>query len=90
MENLIILVTLATILFVLAKMIQMKFIDKELKPLKFIVQDAGIVAVSTAVGAVLVEILGNNAMAKDLVRTLAETPVIGSASTQVFTDNPGF
>ena len=43
MDNIYIIPFVTTILFCLAKLIEMKFIDKEMKPMKFLVRDAIIV-----------------------------------------------
>ncbi len=64
------------ILFLIMKFIEMRFIEKENKPLKFLVRDTLIVYCSVISGYFILEQLN---------------PVIVSEIiTPVFTDNPGF
>ena len=68
------------IVFLVIKFIEMRFIDKESKPLKLLIRDALLVYLSVVAGYFILEQL---------------KPVIqnGGASiinTPVFTDNPGF
>lgn len=64
-----------SIVFLLFKFIEMRFIDKENKPLKFLIRDTLVVFVSVVSGNFLMEqIQPNNVV----------------SSPAVFTDNPGF
>ena len=51
METLFSVVAFSTILFIVIKMIEMKFIQKEMKPAKEIVRDAVIVGASVAIAS---------------------------------------
>ena len=51
METVISIIVFSTFLFILVKMIDMKFVQKEMKPLKEIVRDAIISGLSVAVAA---------------------------------------
>jgi multisubunit Na+/H+ antiporter MnhB subunit len=53
MEKVFILSIVVTCLFVIIKILEMKFIDKEWKPLKVIIRDAVVVLVSSIVGSFL-------------------------------------
>ena len=50
MENLFLIAIFTTILFLLAKIAEMKFVDKEWKPLRIIIRDAIIVFSSAPAG----------------------------------------
>ena len=84
MEKVVFLAVIITVLFFFAKMIEMEYIEKELKPLKYIVRDTIVVFLASFVpiytyfslNGPISEILG--------VQDSNMTP------TQVFTDTPGF
>jgi hypothetical protein len=77
MENNNIIVPLAiSIVYLLFKFIEMKFILKENKPLKDIVRDTFIVYISSALGMYAMEQM--------------DTGIIDSKNTSVFTGNPDF
>lgn len=67
--------------FFLIKFIEMRFIDKESKPLKFLIRDSLLVYFSVVAGTFVVEQL------KPVIQEGGEGAVINPA---VFTDNPGF
>jgi len=77
MENNNIIVPLAiSIVYLLAKFIEMKFIIKEIKPLKDIFRDALIVYISSALGMYGMEQL--------------DTSIASSKNASVFVGNPDF
>ena len=84
MENPIMISLAATVLFIIAKVLEMKFIDKESKPMKFLVRDALIVFVCAfaptfaffQMNGTMTELMGGG--------TVAGVP------TQIFTDAPEF
>ena len=88
MEQLFLFALFTTILFVILKLIEMKYLEEEIKPLKFIVRDAVIVLSSAFASAVFtIYIKGSFS---DFLNILTENKVLQPDATQVFTDTPGF
>jgi hypothetical protein len=71
--------TIISVIFLIVKFIEMRFIDKENKPLKFLIRDAILVYFSVICGYLILEQL----------KPMMEEGLM-SSSTPVFTDNPGF
>ena len=69
-----------SIVFLVVKFIEMRFIEKESRPLKYLFKDALLVFFSAVVGFFLLE----------KVRPVVESAVAGSSNPSVFTDNPEF
>jgi hypothetical protein len=67
--------------FFIIKFVEMRFVDKESKPLKFLIRDSLLVYFSVVVGLFVVEQL------KPVIQDGGEGVVTNPA---VFTDNPGF
>jgi hypothetical protein len=88
MENLLLFAIFTTVLFVLLKMGETKYLEAELKPLKFIVRDALIVFAS-AFGAALGFFYLKGSFA-DFLNVVTENKVLNTEATQIFTDMPGF
>jgi hypothetical protein len=80
MENIFVLSTLISIVYFLAKFIEMRFVLKEIKPLKFLIRETLLVYLSTVVGLFI-------ANQFDMMKSVANS-VGGGVS--VFVDNPGF
>lgn len=80
MENIFVLSTLIAIVYFLAKFIEMRFVLKEIKPLKFLIRETLLVYVSTVIGLFV-------ANQFDMMKEAAAS-VGGGVS--VFVDNPGF
>lgn len=70
------------------KFLEAKYLDKEWKPLKYFVRDAIIVLISTALGSFI--FFQNNNAISELFNVVTETKTLNTASTQIFTDAPGF
>lgn len=70
------------------KFLEAKYLDKEWKPLKYFVRDAIIVLISTALGSFI--FFQNNNAISELFDVVTETKTLNTASTQIFTDAPGF
>ena len=88
MENLFLFAIFTTILFVLMKLIEMKYLEKEFKPLKYIVRDAAIVfgsALAAAYGFFYM-----NGSISDFFNIVTENKTLNMETTQIFTDTPGF
>ena len=76
MENIFITAAIISIIFLIIKFIEMRFIEKENKPLKYLVRDTLVVYCSVIAGHFIL----------DQINPI----VISDKSTPVFTDNPGF
>ena len=87
MDNVYIIPFVTTFFFCLAKLIEMKFIDKEMKPMKFLVRDAIIVFVcSLLTNYIFFNFCGS---LDDFMSVITETKTIPKM-TEIFTDVPGF
>jgi hypothetical protein len=80
MDNIFFIAAIISIVFFIAKFIEMRFVEKESKPLKYLIRDSLLVYFSVVFGNFVIGQLN---------------PVLqgGSAKiniTPVFTDNPGF
>jgi len=77
MENLFLVAAIIAGIFLIAKFIEMRFIEKENKPLKLLIRDTILVYLSTLLGLFTIDQL---------------KPVINveNVSPTVFTDNPTF
>jgi hypothetical protein len=75
MDNIFMFSGVISIVFLLFKFIEMRFVDKENKPLKFLIRDTLVVFVSVVSGNFLMEQI---------------QPMNVVSSPAVFTDNPGF
>ncbi len=87
MEAIIALVFIATVLFILVKIIEMKYVQKELKPLKDLVRDAIYVAVCTGIASATVFTMHKSL--GGFFGAITEQSALPQAAP-VFTDNPGF
>ena len=77
MDNIYIIAGVISIIFLITKFIEMRFIEKENKPLKLLIRDALLVYFSVLSGYFILEQLN---------------PIVnkGGEKIQVFTDNPEF
>lgn len=88
MEKIFIISTIITFLFCLVKFIEMKYLDKEFKPLKFLVRDAVMVFVCSLAASLFV--FNMDGSITDFFNVLTDTKTLNTATTQIFTDEPGF
>ena len=77
MDNIFIIAAFISLLFLIAKFIEMRFVDKENKPIKLLIRDALLVYVSVVSGHYIFE----------QFKPLSET---SSGEIKAFTDTPGF
>ena len=70
-----------SVVFLIAKFIEMRFVDKESKPLKLLIRDSLLVFVSVLFGLFIIDQL------KPVIQEGGEAVISNPA---VFTDNPGF
>jgi hypothetical protein len=80
MDNIFIIATVISIVFLISKFIEMRFIDNESKPLKLLIRDTLLVYFSVIVGYFIMEQI------KPVLETVGEN----ISAPQVFTDNPEF
>lgn len=78
------------VVFVIIKFLEQKYIDKQKgpQPLKHLVRDVGLVALSTGVGSFL--FFNYNKEIGEFFNTVTDAKVIVDGPAQVFTDSPGF
>jgi hypothetical protein len=79
-----------TLMFCFFKFIEMKFIDKELKPVKHVIRDAAYVFGASLIG--VFGFLNINGSFKDFMNVITDNKNIDvtSGTTQIFTGEPGF
>ena len=80
MENIFIIAAVISVIFLISKFIEMRFVEKETKPLKLLIRDALLVYFSVVFGDFVIGQI--NPMIKGGSNASTVTPV--------FTDNPGF
>jgi hypothetical protein len=90
MENIITITILVVAVYCVLKFVEMKWLDNksEIRPLKHFARDVMFVMVSAFVGAFMY--LGVSYQLADFMNVITETKTIHSATTQIFTDAPGF
>jgi hypothetical protein len=80
MENIFFISAIMSLVLFIFKFIEMRFIDKESKPLKLLIRDSLLVYFSVIIGYFIIEQL----------KTVIPNTTEGSKLTPVFTDNPTF
>jgi hypothetical protein len=88
MEKALILSVFITIMFFVLKLIDMKYISKEWKPMKTVIRDSLLVLVGSTL-SVLVYFLTNGRM-NDFFNILTENKTLKPSATEIFTGEPGF
>lgn len=90
MEQVFIIAIATILLFSAIKIVETKYLDKtgEKKPLKLIVRDVIIVFVSVVTASFGYFTFQNQI--RDFFNIVTETPTLNTATTQIFTDTPGF
>jgi hypothetical protein len=81
MYNIFVIAAIISVVYFIAKFIEMRYIEKENKPLKFLIRDALLVYFSVICGFFISE------QVKLMIHT---TGVDVPTTTPVFTDNPEF
>jgi hypothetical protein len=77
-----------TILFAGVKFIEMKFIEKELKPLKFLVRDSIVVFIVSFIGIFMC--FQFDETISQFFDIVTDNKTLNIANTEIFTDLPGF
>lgn len=88
MEKSFIISIIITILFCVFKMLEMKFIEKEMKPLKLIIRDAIIVLLCSFISSFFVLNMDKNI--SEFFNIVTDSKTINPSTTEIFTDLPGF
>lgn len=88
MEKVFIIAFIITTIFVVAKIVEMKFIDKEMKPIKEFIREAAFVSGSSVLGAFIYLNMDSSLM--NFMNTMTNNKSFNMSATQVFTDEPGF
>ena len=80
MDNIFIIALVISFIFLITKFIEMRFIEKESKPLKLLIRDAILVYFSVVFGYFII----------GQINPILKGGSIGKLTTPAFTDNPGF
>jgi len=89
MEQILLLAFAITVLFFFLKIVEMKYLDKEIKPFKTVLRDTVSVFISTIVCSFIYFYF--NKQIHDFFNIITATPSINTSSNiPVFTDDPGF
>ena len=85
MENIFIFAGIISLVFLIVKFFEMRFIEKENKPLKYLVRDTLLVYFSVIIGYFLIEQI------TPVIKNIEGGTIVPATGNQnVFTDNPGF
>ena len=87
MEVIVAIIVVSTVLYILAKMIEMKYVNQEMRPLKELIRDATVVAIS--VGVSTFAVFSMNKSMNGFFTAMTEQTNL-PAVAQVFTDSPEF
>ena len=80
MDNIFVIAAIISVTYIISKFIEMRFIEKENKPLKLLIRDALLVYFSVVFGDFIIR----------QVNPVINSVSGGSNITPDFTDNPGF
>ena len=81
MDNIFIIAAVISVIFLIVKFMEMRFVEKENKPLKILIRDAILVYLSVIFG---------NFVLGQVNPIMKGVSMGGSKVTPVFTDNPAF
>jgi hypothetical protein len=88
MEKVFMIAVIVTVLFLASKVVEMKYIDKEWKPMKLVVRDAITVFACTTLGSFMYLHLDGSFV--DFLNVVTASKSFDMGQTMVFTDEPGF
>jgi hypothetical protein len=88
MEKIVLISFLVTLFFCVFKFVEMKYLDKEDKPLKSVVRDAIVVFICSLLATFA--FFNLEGYINDFFNVVTDTKVLNAGNTQVFTDAPGF
>jgi hypothetical protein len=87
MESIVSIVLVTTIFYIVVKTIDMKYVKKEMKPLKEMMRDAAVVSISS--GIAVFSVMTLNKPVGGFFDAITEKTAIPAAAN-VFTGDPGF
>lgn len=87
METIVAIVLITTVLYILVKIIEMKYVHKEMRPIKELIRDAAIVGVSAFVSTYAVFSMSSSM--NGFFNAVTDTNALPIVAP-VFTDNPDF
>jgi hypothetical protein len=88
MEKLLLIAAIVTFMYTMMKVVLMKYVDKQMTPLKFIIRDATMVFAACFIG--LFGFFQINGSLNDFLNVVTDGKSLNMQATQVFTDEPGF
>lgn len=88
MESIFIYAILVTGIYFVMKVVEMKYLEQELKPLKDIVRDLSMVLSSSSIAAFCMSYFQK--YIHDFFNVMTKTKVLNNDQAQVFTGEPGF
>ena len=88
MEQLFMVAAAITAAYVIIAVLEMKYVDKEWKPMKHIIRDGAKVFLSSMVGLFVYSQF--NGFFADMFDVVTNSDSVKLKATQVFTDEPGF
>ena len=88
MEKLLVISALIAAMYFIIKLLEMKYLTKEIMPLKHVIRDSFFVFISSFI--CLVMFLNMNGSITDFKANLTGNSNIELKTTQIFTDDPGF
>jgi hypothetical protein len=88
MDEMFLIAIFITVAFCVAKFIELKYFQDELKPLKDVVRDCVLVMLCSLGGSFMY--FHFQTYIQDFFNVVTETKVLNTASTEVFTDTPNF
>ena len=84
MENIFLVAGIISVIFFIAKFLEMRYVDEEPKPLKVLIQDSLLVYVCVIIGDFIVDQLN------PIIEENITNPMTSGGAPMVFTDNPPF
>ena len=88
MEKLLIVAALISLVFAVIKMLEMKYVSKEWKPLKTVIRDAVVVFLAS-LSTIFVYLTTNGTMT-DFFNIVTDNKTLNPSATEVFTGEPEF
>jgi hypothetical protein len=87
MDSIVSIVLTTTVFYIVVKIIEMKFIQKEMRPMKELMRDSAVVALSC--GVAVFSVMTLNKPVGGFIDAITEKTAIPAAAN-VFTGDPGF
>jgi len=97
-KNILIIPVITTVFFCISKLVEMKFIDKDIKPLKILFRDALIIFISSLTASYIYFNFSDNI--QEFFNVITDTKIqssslvsgenLLSSTTNIFTDQPNF